>query len=85
MPRAPNKSRMNRFVFLVTWRRQEQKAEFGDSLWRGFVCLVRPDGSYQPRQWFQSLEELGGIVKRSLPDYALQQNQRPDQHPNIED
>ena len=85
MPVRSQEAEENRFILLVTWRREKQTSDFEGSVWRGFVRQIRRDGSMETPLWFQRLDDLGGIVKHLLPAYAFSQDPHPNQHPNPED
>jgi hypothetical protein len=60
-----------RFIVVLTWRRESRAADDTSPLWRGFAQSLEKDGSTTVPVWFRKLDDLGGIMRRLLPAYAV--------------
>jgi hypothetical protein len=74
MQPTPSETEDNRFVVLVTWRRDHAASDQAKPCWRGFASRLEKDGGVLPPIWFQKLDDLGVTVRRLLPPHAQDQD-----------
>jgi hypothetical protein len=59
----------SRFLFLVTWRREEDLPTRLKEVWRGSVKMVAADdvaSSHVPARWFRQLDDLPLILRKII-------------------
>jgi hypothetical protein len=71
MQATSSEAEENRFVVLVTWRREQKQFSSEAAAWRGFARRLESDGSQLSPVWFRKIEDLGGIMKQILPPHCF--------------
>jgi len=85
MPASQNNEGIDRFLLLITWRRERVEPGDPESVWRGSVRRLTEGGQSPPPVWFGNLEDVGRIIRRLLPEMTMPQNGDFWQKPRRED
>jgi hypothetical protein len=69
-----NDKTADRFLLLVTWRRERGETDNPGSVWRGSVQRLTDGGPSAAPLWFGDLDDIGAVIRKLLPEAVTLRN-----------